>query len=203
MDSRTHWNKIYGERADEDLSWFQHAPAASMSLIARLDRKPASAVDIGAGQSLLAGELLGRGVERITALDISSAGLDRAAARLGPRAERIDWVAGDVLRLEYPLDVDLWHDRAVFHFLTDEQDRRRYADAARAAVRAGGWMIVATFGPAGPAQCSGLPVQRYSAEELAAQFSPGFTLIDSVEEQHTTPWGKPQQFVYAVLRRDA
>lgn len=200
MTRAQHWETVYATKGDHELSWFQHAPSMSLTLIRRVRPTPHSAIDVGGGQSGLAGELLRLGVEDVTVLDLSSSALERARRRLGDDARSVRWIVGDALGAR-DLRVDLWHDRAVFHFLTDEGERRRYAQAASSAVRPGGHAIIATFAPTGPEKCSGLPVRRYDAQSLAAEFADGFTLVDSATETHATPWGKAQDFTYALLRR--
>jgi SAM-dependent methyltransferase len=195
-----HWETVYSTKGDEELSWFQHAPAMSLALIRRIHPTPRSAIDVGGGQSGLASELLRLGVEDVSVLDISSSALERARKRLGQDADRVRWIVGDALEAR-DLRVHLWHDRAVFHFLTDEEDRRRYVAAASTSVLPGGHAIIATFAPTGPEKCSGLLVRRYDADALAAEFADGFTLVESATETHATPWGKAQDFTYALLRR--
>lgn len=201
MSTRAHhWESVYASKSDDELSWFQREPTISRVLIKRVRPAPRSAIDVGGGQSSLASELLRMGVEDVTVLDISASAIARAKERLGADASRVRWIVGDALDA-HDLTVDLWHDRAVFHFLTDNEERRRYVDAATNAVRPGGHAIIATFAPSGPEKCSGLPVRRYDAESLAAEFAPGFARIDSATETHSTPWGKAQDFTYVALRR--
>ncbi len=201
MDRRKHWDEVYSSKGDAELSWFQEQPAAALKLIDALRPSPASVVDIGGGQSALAAALVARGVPGVTVVDISAQALERCKKRLGDAAAGVRFIVADVLE-SVDLGVhDLWHDRAVFHFLTQPQERAQYMRAAARAVRAGGHAIVATFAPDGPERCSGLPVCRYSAADLALEFAPAFALLNSVEESHNTPWGKQQQFVYAVFRR--
>ncbi|MEZ6232625.1 MAG: class I SAM-dependent methyltransferase [Phycisphaerales bacterium] len=206
MDRQQHWQHVYETKADDQLSWFQQQPTASLALIRAIQPAPASAIDIGGGQSALAAALLREGVAHVAVLDISVAAIDRAKARLGHSADRVRWIVADVLDTQLPSvpDVgtfDLWHDRAVFHFLTNPDDRRRYAQAAARTVRAGGHAVIATFAPTGPEKCSGLPVQRYDADALAAEFAPAFTPVRAESETHTTPWGKAQDFTCVLLRR--
>lgn len=201
MDRQQHWETVYRTKADADLSWFQAAPQTSIALIRALQPAPASAIDIGAGQSALAGQMLDAGIPDVAVLDIAPAAIERAKARLGSRAERVRWITADVLEANDLGTFDLWHDRAVFHFLTDPHDRERYIQAAARTVQPGGHAIIATFAPTGPERCSGLPVQRYDAAALAAEFAPAFTLTTSTTETHATPWGKTQDFIYTVLRR--
>ncbi len=201
MNPRHHWDTVYQTKGDTELSWFQSQPATSLALINALTPQPRRIIDIGGGQSPLAGELLNRGHTSVTVLDISAAAIERAQQRLGPDRNRVHWIVGDILE---PLDLgeaDLWHDRAVFHFLTDPNDRRRYADALRRTLPVGGHAIIATFAPTGPEKCSGLPVRRYDAAALAAEFGSTYRLVNSATEAHTTPWGKPQDFTYIVLQR--
>lgn len=201
MTRQQHWEGVYRAKGDTELSWFQAQPAVSLSLIEALRPRPRRVIDIGGGQSGLAGELLARGVEEITVLDIAGAAIERGRRRLGPLADRVRWLVGDVLEAQELGEADLWHDRAVFHFLTDPEHRLRYVAAAARAVRAGGHAILATFAPTGPEKCSGLPVCRYDPAALAHEFEPAFGLVSTTTETHTTPWGKTQDFTYVVLNR--
>jgi SAM-dependent methyltransferase len=157
-------------------------------------------IDVGGGDSRLVDYLVARGLRCISVLDISGAALARAKARLAAAASHVDWIEVDVTTLWSARTVDVWHDRAAFHFLTDADDRRRYTERARRHVRAGGHLVLATFAPDGPTQCSGLPVVRYSPESLAAEMGSGFALVDAASEPHTTPSGGVQRFQYAVFR---
>ena len=203
---RDHWQAVYTNKADAELSWFQDRPSSSLALIRSIEPRPVRILDVGGGQSALAAALLDAGPAdpstSIAVLDIAAAAIERAKARLGDRADRVRWIVGDVLMLEALPAVDLWHDRAVFHFLVEPQDQRRYVEQAAAPVVPGGHLIVATFGPEGPERCSGLPVMRRDAASIEAAFAPAFRLIDSVSETHVTPWGKPQAFVYGLMQRE-
>lgn len=202
MDRAAHWEGVYRAKGDRELSWHQDRPVVSLTLIDAIRPRPQRAIDVGGGQSAMAGALLERGVERVTVLEISPAAVERARARLGPAAGGVRWVVGDVLAPPEGLgEFDLWHDRAVFHFLTEAEERERYIASAGAAVRPGGHAVVAAFAPSGPERCSGLPVCRYDAAGIAGAFAPAFELVASASETHMTPWGKPQDFAYAVLRR--
>lgn len=206
FDRQAHWEDVYRTKGDAELSWFQEEPTSSLVLIDRNRVRPARAIDIGGGQSSLAGILLDRGVAEVAVLDISSAAIERAKVRLGERATRVRWIVGDVLEvgdvgLEDLGPVDLWHDRAVFHFLTDPAERARYAATAARAVVPGGALAVSTFAPEGPERCSGLPVHRFDADALEREFAPAFRLVDRAAETHVTPWGKAQPFTCALLRR--
>lgn len=200
-ERRQHWQGVYVAKPEAELSWFQERPTASLELMRGLPELPRRAVDVGGGQSALAGEWLDLGVREVTVLDISGAALERGRERLGARAAQVTWLERDVLAAQSLGPFDLWHDRACFHFMVDDQDRSQYIQAMAAAVASGGHAIIATFGPGGPEKCSGLPVQRWSCDALAAQCAPAFELVRSVVETHATPWGKAQEFTYTVLRR--
>jgi len=201
MHKKEHWERVYFTKDDTELSWFQAQPAVSLSLIDRLHPAPRRVLDVGGGQSALAGELMRRGVEQVSVLDIAASAIERGRKRLGPLADRVRWIVGDVLEARDLGECDVWHDRAVFHFLTDAEDRRRYVAVASGAVRPGGHAILATFAPTGPEKCSGLPVCRYGPAALEAEFAPSFRPVDSTTETHPTPWGKTQDFTYVVLER--
>lgn len=201
MNRAEHWNTVYRTKGDHELSWYQPRPERSISLIESIRPLPRRAIDIGGGQSLLAGALIELGIEEVTVLDLAEAALERGRARLGDHAERVCWLQGDVLALPDLGAVELWHDRAVYHFLNDDDDRARYRDAVERSVVSGGHLLLATFAPDGPERCSGLPVRRYDAEGLAAAFRPAFSLVCDAAEEHLTPWGARQRFTYALLRR--
>jgi SAM-dependent methyltransferase len=201
VDRRQHWESVYRAKGDTELSWFQARPGISLGLIDGLRPLPRRVLDVGGGQSALAGELVRRGIEDVAVLDVSSAAIERGKQRLGPLAERVRWIVGDVLEAQDLGEFDLWHDRAAFHFLTTADDRRRYAATLARAVCARGHAIVATFALSGPEQCSGLAVCRYDAEGLAGEFGAAFRLMKSVGETHTTPRGKKQDFTYVILER--
>jgi 2-polyprenyl-3-methyl-5-hydroxy-6-metoxy-1,4-benzoquinol methylase len=201
MNRRAHWEHVYESKGDAELSWFQSTPTRSLSLIDALRPRPGRVIDVGGGQSALASELVARGVEHVSVVDIASAAIERGRARPGATAEAIRWIVGDVLELRDLGRFDLWHDRAVFHFLTDPEDRRRYVAAAARAIPAGGHAIVATFALTGPEKCSGLPACRYDAALLAREFDGSFVGVESAAETHRTPWGRTQHFTYVVLRR--
>jgi SAM-dependent methyltransferase len=204
MDTAAHWESVYASKGDAEVSWTEAEPTASLTLITGTcpPRPGARVIDVGGGTSPLAGRLLDAGYA-VTLLDVSAAALARAREHLGDRAGDMRWIVGDVTRnpdLGGPFDV--WHDRAVFHFLTDPADRAAYAALLARSVAADGHAIIATFAPEGPEQCSGLPVRRYNGPGLAAEFaSVGFRPVKSVPQTHVTPWGAPQAFQYSVLRR--
>ncbi len=202
--SAEHWETIYRDRSSEELSWSRSAPATSLQLIDELGLDvDAAVVDVGAGEGALVDALLARGHRRMTILDVAHGALDRVQARLHgvPGAETVDWVVHDVLTWTPTSTFDLWHDRAVFHFLSEPADRRAYVDVATRAIAPGGYLVVATFSADGPEKCSGLPVQRYDADALAAQFVPEFVPLTSRAETHRTPWEAVQPFTWLALRR--
>jgi 2-polyprenyl-3-methyl-5-hydroxy-6-metoxy-1,4-benzoquinol methylase len=199
-DRAAHWQTIYQTKSDGETSWHQDNPAVSLDLIHDCLPKGGRVVDVGGGASALAGHLAGAGFD-VTVLDISAAALDRAKQRIGPIASQINWIVGDVTQLNEIGEFDLWHDRAAFHFLADTADRKKYASLCERSVIHGGYAIIGTFALTGPEKCSGLPAQRYDGIGIASEFSPAFTLVRSVPHVHTTPWGKPQDFSFAVLRR--
>lgn len=178
MDSATHWDALYRGRATEELRWYQPRPAA-LDLVVGLTRPDDAIVDVGGGDSRLVDGLVAAGYTRLTVVDLSPTALDRARARLGAAAETVRWISGDVLKATGDQQWKLWHDRAVFHFFTAEQERRRYQAAAARSVSVGGHLVVSTFALDGPEVCAGLPVQRYDAETLAAVFEPEFRLVDA------------------------
>ena len=198
MESMSYWEQVYATRSPDAVSWYQPHATLSLDLIRRIGAGPATRViDVGGGASTLVDDLLAGGIGDVTVLDISAAALRLAQARLGEQAARVHWITGDITRVELaPAAYDIWHDRAVFHFLTDPADRAAYVAQVRRAVRPGGHVIVAAFGPGGPEQCSGLPVVRYEPGTLHAQFGGQFELLDHLSEAHRTPSGSVQQFVY-------
>lgn len=203
MDRTTHWNDVYATTRPAEVSWYQREPARSLQLLAEAGLGPGSVVlDVGGGDSTLVDALLARNVEHVTVLDLSGAALARARARLGPSAAHVTWLEADVTRVTLPPGAyDVWHDRAVFHFLTEPEDRARYVANATTALRPGGTLIVATFALDGPARCSGLDVARYGPVELAREFSGGFVLRRGVADVHHTPRGTEQRFTYGVFER--
>lgn len=201
-DRREHWETVYRSKNPDEVSWYRPHLERSLTFIDSAHLPQAAAIiDVGGGASTLVDDLLDRGYTDLTVLDLSERALAEARRRLGPRAARVAWMLGDVTRIELPEHrFDFWHDRAVFHFLTDAAARDRYVAAVRRAVKPGGHIVVATFGPEGPERCSGLPVARYSAEGIHAQFGSEFEKVGSDAEVHRTPWGVEQEFVYCYCR---
>ena len=202
MDPGKHWQDVWTKKSADQVSWFETEPSTSLDLIGAVaPAKDSTIVDIGGGASLLVDRLLQQGYVDVIVVDVSEAAMDQARARLGPRAGTVTWIAADVRCLRLPRQVDVWHDRAVFHFLTDEADQQSYLSAVRRALRVGGHLVIATFGLDGPDRCSGLQVQRYDAGKLCGFFGSEFELVESLERLHLTPGGVSQEFTYAVFRR--
>jgi SAM-dependent methyltransferase len=198
MSDLEHWQGVYSGKAEDQVSWYQASPATSLELISRAGvGRQARLVDVGGGASRLVDELLEAGYERLTVLDLAPAALELARARLGSRAARATWVAADVCAWEPAEPFDLWHDRAVFHFLVQPEQRAAYRERLRRALRGGGHAVLATFARDGPERCSGLPVERYDPETLARELGAGFTLVESRREEHVTPGGKVQRFQFS------
>jgi len=203
IDRQTHWQKVYRTRTADSVSWYRPHLDVSIELLERARLSVDSRViDIGGGASTLVDDLLDRGLRGVSVLDVSAEALAIAQKRLGDRARNVTWYVADVLHAVLPAGAfDLWHDRAVFHFLTEPTEAARYAQLAAGAVRIGGHAVIGGFAPDGPERCSGLPVARRSAKEIAAILSPEFSLVEMRDERHVTPGGTEQSFVYALLRR--
>jgi SAM-dependent methyltransferase len=202
MDDKQHWEGVYGQKAPDEVSWYRPHLERSLRFIeeARIP-KDAAIIDVGGGTSTLVDDLLDRGYSKLTVLDISKKAIISAKDRLGPRAASVTWIEADITSVNLPEHgFDFWHDRAVFHFLLDTAARGRYVAAVRHAVKPGGHIVVATFGPSGPERCSGLEVMRYRPEEIHAEFGHTFQKVGSSSEVHKTPWGKEQEFVYCYCR---
>ena len=199
MQRREHWEGVYASRPDSDLGWMQSEPALSVSLIREVCQQ-GRVIDIGGGTSLLSGRLLDAGYS-VAVLDISESALVRTRERIGSRATEVQWIVSDVTAAPALGTFDVWHDRAVFHFLTEPADRASYAALLARTVHPDGHAIIATFATDGPERCSGLPVCRYDSGTLGNELGDAFELINSVRETHFTPRGKPQAFQYSVFRR--
>jgi SAM-dependent methyltransferase len=198
-----HWQAIYRDKSEAQTSWFRAHLDESLRLIDALDLPLATPlIDVGGGRSTLAADLFARGFVDVTVLDIAESALIAMRERLGADAARVHWVVADITTVALPAThYGLWHDRAVFHFLVDEATRKRYVAQAAGSVPAGGLAIIATFAADGPERCSSLPVRRYDADALAAEFQPAFERVAAAREEHLTPWGDTQPFTYVVLRR--
>lgn len=196
-----HWDGAYTGKQDTEVSWFQEQPGMSLELIRHCALPAgASVIDVGGGASRLVDVLVDDGLA-VTVLDLSAAALEKARARLGGRAAAVEWVVADITAWMPAAPFDLWHDRAVFHFLTEPADRAAYRERLAAALRPGGQAVIGTFALDGPERCSGLPVMRYGPEELTAELGPSFRLVEAVRESHVTPAGKTQSFQFCRLSR--
>ena len=204
MDAKAHWEHVYTTKTPTQMSWHQEHLSLSLKLIQRTGiPRSGRLIDVGGGTSTLVDDLLAAGFQSIIVLDIAGTALQLARERLGTRASTVTWMEADVTQVDFPDHCfDVWHDRAVFHFLTQPTDRQRYFDRVRDVVRPGGHVIIASFAPDGPQRCSGLDVMRYSPTSLHHAFGTGFALIDSATEIHHTPFGTEQKFMYCVCRRE-
>jgi len=202
VDAKAHWEKVYQTKEPEAVSWYRAHLETSLALIERAAHsRSASIIDIGAGESTLVDDLLARGYKAITVLDVSETAFDVTKKRLGSLAKQINWIVADITQVQLePLAYDVWHDRAVFHFLISMEQRAAYIRNVANAVKNDGHVIVSTFGPEGPTKCSGLDVMHYDSESLHSEFGSRFRLVESSKELHRTPVGATQQFVYCYCR---
>jgi 2-polyprenyl-3-methyl-5-hydroxy-6-metoxy-1,4-benzoquinol methylase len=202
LNRQAHWQRVYNEKGENQVSWFQERPNISLELIEAVRADSSSAIiDIGGGASRLVDALVEKGYRDLTVLDLSESAVSIAKMRLGERAAMVKWIIADVTQWEPARAYDLWHDRAAFHFLTEVSDRTVYIDRLTKAVRSGGHAIIGTFALDGPERCSGLPVVRYDAARLSATLAPSFALVDMRRDDHKTPWGVIQRFQFSVFRR--
>jgi SAM-dependent methyltransferase len=205
-DKKTeHWQSVYQSKQSTDVSWFRPHLEMSLTLLKQAGLAAESRViDMGAGASTLVDDLLDLGVLHMAALDLSAASLEVAKQRLGERATTVKWLVGDAARYPFaPYSVDLWHDRAVLHFLVDPDDAAAYVANATSTIAPGGYAVIGCFASDGPEKCSGLPVVRREPADVEKLFGAAFTLVDQRHESHSTPWGAPQSFAYSLLRRNA
>jgi len=203
MNNKAHWENIHQTKTPTQVSWYQEHSHLSMQYIAQTGvDKTAQIIDIGGGISTLVDDLLADSYQHIHVLDISVAALQTSKERLGSRAQEVNWKVADITQAQLPHEFyDVWHDRAVFHFLTKQADRQRYVHAVKEAVKPGGHVIVATFASDGPERCSGLEVARYDPKSLHNEFGTDFELLDSTREEHQTPFGTEQKFIYCYCRK--
>lgn len=201
-DRKTHWEQVYTDKSPLQVSWYQREPAVSLQL-ARDTGLPLDApiIDVGGGASVLVDNLLAAGFSRLAVLDISARALTHARERLGPKAQQVEWIEADVTAFVPSHRFALWHDRAVFHFLTDAADRRRYVETLLRALEPGGHVVIATFAIGGPTKCSGLDIVQYDAARLGEELGAEFALRGEVHEAHVTPGGKEQKFTYFRWQR--
>jgi len=197
IDRKAHWEGVYQDKSPLEVSWFQKEPYLSLELIRSTQiARDAPIIDVGGGASVLVDYLCKEGYTNIAVLDISEKALACAKDRLGDAANAVEWYEDDITRFKAPHSFSLWHDRAVFHFLTDSSDRAKYVKALKHAIRPGGHLIIAAFAIGGPTQCSGLDIVQYDAEKLLAELGEGFDLLEEKHEVHITPADKEQKFIY-------
>ncbi len=202
LDRKKHWETIYQTKQPDEVSWYQPTPETSLRFIEELNLKPdARIIDIGGGDSLLAEHLLDLGFQNITVVDISKAAIERAKKRIGKQAETITWVVADVTQFEPTEDYDLWHDRAAFHFLTEQQEIHSYLETAHKSITPDGIMVVGTFSKEGPEKCSGLPVSQYSESSMTKQMQPLFEKIECITVNHETPFDTVQNFTFCSFKK--
>ena len=201
-DVKEHWEDVWTRKKSNEVSWYQKYPKTSIDLILSTNSsKDAKIIDVGGGDSNLADKLLDLGFKKITVLDISSKALERSKERLGKKADSINWIDCDIREFDSDKRYDVWHDRALFHFLTDEEDMRKYVELIRKHVSDEGYVIISSFSTRGPMMCSGLDTRQHSEESMTKLFSNGFEHIKSFEEEHKTPFGVSQIFTCNVLRK--
>jgi len=202
MNHKLHWKNIYTKKDATQVSWFQEHAKTSLRIIQQqVVDKDAQIIDVGAGASTLVDDLLMEDYRHIDVLDISDEALEVARERLGSKAKCVNWINANILEVDLPRhQYDFWHDRAVFHFLTNEVDRKAYVEQVFKALKPGGKVIISTFGPDGSLMCSGLPIVRYEAKSLHGEFGTAFELIEHGEEDHCTPDGSIQKFIYCFCR---
>ena len=201
FDPKRHWENVYQSKKPGEVSWYQEDPAVSRDLIALTGvNREQKIIDVGGGASVLADALLEKEFCDITVLDISAQAIGHAQERMKGRAQNIVWIEADITTFEPTRQYDLWHDRAVFHFLTNPLDRKKYIEVMKKAVKPNGHIIIAAFSPEGPSKCSGLNIERYNPEKLSGELGKSLHLIKSVNETHVTPWQTEQKFVYCYFK---
>ena len=203
MDKKQHWETVFETKAHDQVSWFrEHLDTSLKMIVATGIVKESAVIDVGGGNSTLVDDLLDNGFVDVSVLDISAKAISDSKKRLESRAALVNWIEADITTAVLPENhFDVWHDRAVFHFLTDTEDRRKYVELVMRSVKVGGHIIVASFGLAGPEKCSGLNVVRYTADTMHNEFGDSFQLVKSVDETHDTPFGATQEFVYCYCRK--
>lgn len=203
MDKTAHWENVYQTKSSTDVSWYEPDPKQSLDLI--LDaagEKRGRVIDVGGGQSFLVDRLLDSGFKQVAVLDISSAAIEATKARLGERASQVEWMVADITQAETLGKFDIWHDRAVFHFITEPDDRERYVKLLKRSLPIGGHFIVGTFAKGGPEKCSGLQIRQYDAATMQEELGQSFVPIKCSEYLHTTPSAKSQLFFFGVYKRE-
>ena len=202
IGGREHWEKIYSTKSEKQLSWFQDYPSAAMKFIDSFHLpSDVSIIDIGSGDGRFIDALLEKGYRNISALDISPTAIERAKKRLGQSSQGINWIVSDIANFQPAKQFDLWHDRAAFHFLTSEEEINRYISIAEHAIKSNGYLLISTFSDQGPKRCSGLDTRQYSEASLTASFNSGFEKLHCLCEDHITPSGTIQNFLFCSFKR--
>ncbi len=202
MDRREHWENIYKTKDPSSVSWYQKKPELSISLIEKMNLdKSARIIDVGAGRSFLVDHLLAMGYKNLTVLDISAEAVKKSKERLGDNAEKVNWIVGDILNVEFDSKFDIWHDRAVFHFITNSEDITNYKKKLENSLSREGKLIIGTFSKNGPTKCSGIEIKQYSKESLSFEFSYIFQEIECFNTDHQTPSGKIQNFSFCTFEK--
>lgn len=200
-NNKQHWEKIYSEKNPQDVSWFQKEPVVSLKIIQNISNNKAQIIDVGGGASVLVDYLLKLGYFNIAVLDISGKAIEYAKRRLADQADKVEWYEKDITQFMPSHPYDIWHDRAVFHFLTDKESRESYKNALKSTIKSGSHVIIATFAKDGPKKCSGLDVVQYDSSSIQDEIGDEFLLLESQFETHLTPSGKEQRFNYFVFKR--
>jgi SAM-dependent methyltransferase len=202
MDRTQHWENVYQTKSSTEVSWYEPDPKQSLYLILQVTGESRGRVlDVGGGQAFLVDRLLDTGFKQVAVLDISQTAIDATKARLGERASQVEWIVADITHRDLLGEFDVWHDRAVFHFIMDPDDRRHYVELLKRSLPIGGHFVVGTFAKGGPEKCSGLPICQYDATTMQAELGPSFEPVECSEYLHTTPTGKPQQYFFGVYKR--
>ncbi|WP_207493772.1 class I SAM-dependent methyltransferase [Aridibaculum aurantiacum] len=202
MDIKNHWDKVYETKAEHEVSWFQPYPKTSMDFIQLYDLPlSANIIDIGGGDSHFVDALLDKGYRNIYVLDISAAAIEKSKKRLGARASQVHWIVSDITAFVPPVQFDLWHDRAAFHFLSSEEKIYKYVSIAEDAIKKDGYLVLGTFSEQGPTKCSGLDIKQYSEASMSARFEVAFDRIKCITEDHTTPFNTVQNFLFCSFKK--
>lgn len=200
-ETRAHWDQIFTQKSDDEMSWFQATPTTSLEFLSTWSSPDDALIDIGAGNSQLIDQLVERGWRDATLLDVSAEALARVRERMSGATTTISYIASDIRQWEPERCYRAWHDRAVFHFLTEDTDQQHYVRTATRALEPGATLVLSTFSSTGPTHCSGLPVARHDPDDLERLFAADFELITSRFEDHTTPFQTVQSFAWVALRR--
>ncbi|MER2512880.1 MAG: class I SAM-dependent methyltransferase [Nitrosomonas ureae] len=204
MEQKEHWEKVYQSKASDQVSWYKAHLSLSLDwILGSLKSKSSRVIDVGGGSSTLVDDLLAKGYIDITVLDISQQALKVSKDRLGALADKVTWIEAGITRVSFPpQSFDVWHDRAIFHFLTDPVQRKKYIETLKSTLKTDGFLIMATFSLEGPLKCSGLHIVRYSPETLSGELGDGFSLVKTSQERHQTPFGTFQNFTYCLFKRN-